>query len=128
MSETVESAQSMLQQINDASSRYGMDISKEKTKSMLVADKQRVLGIKLANSDIEQVSQFKESRTKRPPFITANTNKLRKTESLIFCIFIIYFIFILIFIYIYLFLYFFIFIFIYIYILLYYYYIYYYYY
>src|SRR5206468_7076720 len=59
MSETVESAQSMLQQIHDASSRYGMDISKEKTKSMLVADKQRVLGIKLANSDIEQVSQFK---------------------------------------------------------------------
>src|SRR5437867_2351882 len=59
MSETVESAQSMLQQINDASSRYGMDISKEKTKSMLVADKQRVLGIKLANCDIEQVSQFK---------------------------------------------------------------------
>src|SRR4051812_2309375 len=30
MSETVESAQSMLQQINDASSRYGMEISKEK--------------------------------------------------------------------------------------------------
>src|SRR2546425_3197919 len=59
MSETVESAQSRLQQINDASSRYGMDISKEKTKSMLVADKQRVLGIKLANCDIEQVSQFK---------------------------------------------------------------------
>src|SRR5213083_390835 len=59
MSETVDSAQSMLHQINDASSRYGMDISKEKTKSMLVADKQRVLGIKLANSDIEQVSQFK---------------------------------------------------------------------
>src|SRR5207245_2774480 len=56
---TVESAQSMLQQINDASSRYGMEISKAKTKSMLVADKQRVLGIKLANSDIEQVSQFK---------------------------------------------------------------------
>src|SRR5437899_10588053 len=59
MSETVESAQSMLQQIHDTSSRYGMAISKEKTKSMLVADKQRVLGIKLANSDIEQVSQFK---------------------------------------------------------------------
>ena len=59
MSETVESAQSMLQQIHDTSSRYGMDISKEKTKSMLVADKQRVLGIKLANCDIEQISQFK---------------------------------------------------------------------
>src|SRR5437867_10439681 len=29
MSETVESAQSMLQQIHDASSRYGMEISKE---------------------------------------------------------------------------------------------------
>src|SRR5437867_9040274 len=31
MSETVESAQSMLQQIHDASSRYGMEISKENT-------------------------------------------------------------------------------------------------
>ena len=59
MSDKVENAQNMLHQINESSKRYGMEINREKTKSMLVADKQYKLDIKIDDSTIEQVPKFK---------------------------------------------------------------------
>ena len=47
MSDNVENAQNMLHQINESSKRYGMEINREKKKSMLVADKQYKLDIKI---------------------------------------------------------------------------------
>ena len=48
----------MLHQINASSKRYGMEVNRDKTKSMLVSDKQYKLDIKIDNSTIEQVSKF----------------------------------------------------------------------
>ena len=58
MSDKVENAQNMLHQINESIKHCGMEINREKTKSMLVADKQYKLDIKIDDSTIEQVSKF----------------------------------------------------------------------
>jgi hypothetical protein len=59
VSDSIPNAQNMLHHINESSKHYGLEISKEKTKAMLVSTETMTLDMKIDGSPIEQVSQFK---------------------------------------------------------------------
>src|SRR3989442_8906865 len=70
LSETVESAQSMLQQINDASSRYGMDISKAKFKVKVFYFKTNNCAIKYCNN--KEATRKDKALTSWLPILRSN--------------------------------------------------------
>jgi hypothetical protein len=59
MGETVMEAQDIVQDVHESSQRYGLEISKDKTKVLLVAKEQRDITIKIDDQKLDQVSHFK---------------------------------------------------------------------
>jgi exonuclease III len=59
MGETTLEAQEILDTVHTASRRHGLEISKEKTKVLLVAKETREIAINIDNQKLEQVSHFK---------------------------------------------------------------------
>lgn len=59
LGETNEECQNRLDAVNTASRRFGLEISTEKTKCLLVANNYRDLNIELNNQSIAQVAHFK---------------------------------------------------------------------
>jgi len=59
MGETVDEAQDVLHAVHQSSQRYGLEISKNKTKVLLVAKEPRQITIAIDSEKLEQVSHFK---------------------------------------------------------------------
>jgi Reverse transcriptase (RNA-dependent DNA polymerase)/Endonuclease-reverse transcriptase len=59
MGETVSDAQDILEAVHQSSKKHGLEISKEKTKVMLVAKESRDVAINIDNQKLEQVCHFK---------------------------------------------------------------------
>ena len=59
MGETASDAQAILEATHQSSKKYGLEISREKTKVMLVAKEHREITVSIDNHNLEQVSHFK---------------------------------------------------------------------
>ena len=59
MGETVEETQDLLEAVHFSSQQHGLEISKDKTKVLLVAKEHREVAINIDNQRLEQVSHFK---------------------------------------------------------------------
>jgi len=59
MGETVDEAQDIVQRAHQCSHRHGLEISKEKTKVLLVTKETREITIIIDDQKLEQVSHFK---------------------------------------------------------------------
>jgi len=59
MGETVDEAQDIVQRVHQCSQRHGLEISKEKTKVLLVTKETREITINIDDQKLEQVSHFK---------------------------------------------------------------------
>ena len=67
LDETVEASQNKLQLVYDASRRFGLEISEEKTKCLLVSNNHHDLHIEMNNVPITEVTHFKYLGTEVTP-------------------------------------------------------------